>query len=430
MKISQKLQIEQSEKRQRANDLLGREKLEDTERDELGAGTKRLQEIEVEYRAALVIEGAEHDAAVGQFADGTLDAEKAEVRALLDAVSLTDYLTPAAAGVGTEGRARELNAALGLPATGKGGGVAVPWRVLLPDGGLEKRASTTTAALDGGTKQRPILDRLFGTKNVLDFLGVRMDEVPVGMSEWPLLTSGVAPAQTKEDAAAPAAVTAGFSTATLKPKRLTGRYTYTVEMSAQISDLEAALRRDLGMAVESQMCDEIVNSAAPGNSNPQRIVGGGFLTKLTAPTAPTAAPTYTVAAALGGASTVIDGLHASMEGETMIVVGPHGYRVLAAITGSGSDEAATMALKRRTGGLMASPFIPDPVSDVQPIIIHGGTDRMRGDSVAAMWPTLEVVRDIYSGAAEGRVTLTWVALWDAYMAFRESAYQRASIFTG
>ena len=426
MKISQKLQVEQSEKRQRANDLLGQDKLEDEQRDELGAVTGRLQQIEVELRAALVVEGTEHDEAVGQFADGSLDNDKAEVRALLGAVSLNDYLRPASAGSGTEGRARELNEALDLPTIGKGGGVAIPWRVLLPDGGLETRASTTTAALDGGSAQRPILDRLFGSKGVLDFLGVRMDEVPVGMSEWPLLTSGVAPEQRAEDAAGPDAVTAGFATAVLKPKRLTGEYVYTVEMAAQVANLEAALRRDLQMAVDARMCTEIISAPVAA----QNIVGGGFLTKLTAPTAPTAAPLYAVAAALGGASTVIDGLHASMESQTKIVVGPHGYRVLAQITGSGSDEAATMALARRTGGLMASPFIPDPASDVQDILVHGGNDMMRGDSVAAMWPVLEVIRDIYSGAKEGRVALTWVALWDAYVAFRADAYERASIFTG
>ena len=51
---------------------------------------------------------------------------------------------------------------------------------------------------------------------------------------------------------------------------------------------------------------------------------------------------------------------------------------------------------------------------------------MRGDSVAAMWPTLEVIRDIYSKASQG-VLLTWVALWDAKTAFRSAAYQRLGL---
>ena len=52
-----------------------------------------------------------------------------------------------------------------------------------------------------------------------------------------------------------------------------------------------------------------------------------------------------------------------------------------------------------------------------------GGGAMRGDSVAAVWPTLEVIRDIYSQASVG-VRLTWVALWDLQAAFRSAAYSR------
>ena len=45
----------------------------------------------------------------------------------------------------------------------------------------------------------------FLVEGLFDSLGVRMDSVPVGRSEWPLLTGAVAPAQTKEGTAAAAA---------------------------------------------------------------------------------------------------------------------------------------------------------------------------------------------------------------------------------
>ena len=60
-------------------------------------------------------------------------------------------------------------------------------------------------------------------------------------------------------------------------------------------------------------------------------------------------------------------------------------------------------------------------------MIHSrGSDsaEMRGDSVAAMWPALELIRDIYTKAGEGQVILTWTALWDAETAYRPGAYQR------
>ena len=54
---------------------------------------------------------------------------------------------------------------------------------------------------------------------------------------------------------------------------------------------------------------------------------------------------------------------------------------------------------------------------------------MRGDSVAAMWPTLEVIRDIYTKASQGTV-LTWVTLWDARTALRAAAYKVRGIHIG
>ena len=136
-------------------------------------------------------------------------------------------------GAALEGRAAELNGALKVPTQGKGGGVAVPWEV------LEHRVFTDTAANDGSEMQRPILQRLFGP-GVLDTLGVRVDSVPFGRAEWPLITAGVTPAQAKETVAAAEAVKATFAVANLKPKRLTGRYEYTHEEAASVVAIEQA----------------------------------------------------------------------------------------------------------------------------------------------------------------------------------------------
>ena len=212
----QKLEIEQSEKRQKINEILGKPERTEQDRNELEALTKRAQEIEIEYRAATVAEGEEEGRARGEFRDKQ-DGESAEIRALFGRVTLNDYLTPARAGNGIVGAAVELAAALKVPTIGPNGGAAIPFDM------LECRAFTDTGSNDGGEMQRPILQRLFGP-GVLDHLGVRVDSVPVGRSEWPLITGGVAPAQTKEGTAAAAAVGAPFSYANLKAKKLTGKY--------------------------------------------------------------------------------------------------------------------------------------------------------------------------------------------------------------
>ena len=90
---------------------------------------------------------------------------------------------------------------------------------------------------------------------------------------------------------------------------------------------------------------------------------------------------------------------------------------------SASGYSGVEALAKRSKSLMATSYIPDATGGIQNgNILHsagpsGGGPAMRGDSVAAIWPSLEVIRDIYSQASVG-VSLTWIALWDAACAFR------------
>ena len=112
------------------------------------------------------------------------------------------------------------------------------------------------------------------------------------------------------------------------------------------------------------------------------------------------------------------------------MIGVASYTHAAGVYQTGSGESGTEALMRRSGGCRASSYIPAPVSDVQDGNLYhaagpNGGGAMRGDSVAAMWPTLEVIRDPYSQASQG-VVLTWVSLWDAAVAFRSAAYARVA----
>lgn len=419
MTRKQRLEIERSEKVQRLNELLAMDPdtLTDELRGEMDAITKRMGPLETELRAAITAEAAEEAEARGLFGNNG-DGEAAETRRLLESTPLTDYLGPAAAGAAVEGRAAELSAALKVPTAGTGGGVAVPWPM------LETRAFTTTANNDGPEMQRPILQRLFGP-GVMDTLGVRIDTVPVGRAEWPLITGGVAPAQAKEGTAAAAAVEATFSFANLKPKRLTGRYEYTHELAASVADLEQGLRRDLADAVKSAMSNLIINGQAPTNQNPQHVQG--FLTRLTGADLSGAEATYADYGSLH--SQLVDGIHAETEMQVASVIGDETYKHAASVYQAGSGEAGTEALNRRSMACIASSYIPATAGMKQSAILHAAGPNggaMRGDSVAAMWPTLEVIRDIYTQASQG-VVLTWVTLWDAYTAFRADAYAQVDI---
>ena len=171
---SHTLQLEQSELREQINGYLNRWKpnLPPKTGPDLDTLTKRGIALELELRASLVSESS--SAETRTWKD---DGEGREIRQMLSAVSIHDYMFAAVAGKGIEGRAAELNAALEVPIIGGSGGVAIPWAAL--EVRTEHRAFTDTGDLGGGTGQRPVLERLFGP-GIMDTLGVRLDAVPYG----------------------------------------------------------------------------------------------------------------------------------------------------------------------------------------------------------------------------------------------------------
>ena len=84
-----RLQLESSEKRQRLNALLALDSITDEQRAELGTLTTRMQEIEVETRAAIVAEPPPVDTIEQE------DGEGRELRALRSRVEFRPYVAAA-----------------------------------------------------------------------------------------------------------------------------------------------------------------------------------------------------------------------------------------------------------------------------------------------------------------------------------------------
>ena len=100
----------------------------------------------------------------------------------------------------------------------------------------------------------------------------------------------------------------------------------------------------------------------------------------------------------------VDGIHAELESEVCVLLGVASYQQHAARDFAGNEEFATDALRRRVKMALTTSYLPAPPDsgankDSQDCLIHSrGSDsaEMRGDSVAAMWPALELVkRHIY-----------------------------------
>ena len=418
--------VELSERRRRLLDLEGIDGAPAERKGEADALRSQITDLQGRWDSEHQAEGESERLALGMAGNG--DGEPAEVRSLRGRVNLSDYLAPASAGAALTAAPAELNAALGVPIAGPGGGVAVPYAALLPEHeGVRspQAAFTTTTQHDGPLQDRPILQRLFGP-GILDQLGVRLDSVEQGRQEHPLITSGTTVGAVAEGTAT-AAAAAVFGLATLTPKKLTGRFEYSWELSASVPEIEQALRRDLAASITALMSTQIIT----GSGTSPNV--SGLDSRITEPADAAALavfPDYAGFHALG-----VDGIHASTEREVRSVIPPdvyqHAAKTYMVATGSAATESGSEALARRSGGCMASPYVAETVSGGQrkKCYLHSagpnGGGIMRGDSVAAVWPTIEIIRDPYAQASIG-VVLTFVLLWDAHTALRPSAYKRVA----
>ena len=175
----------------------------------------------------------------------------------------------------------------------------------------------------------------------------------------------------------------------------------------------------------AKMSDQAIN----GNGTAPNV--RGFSTAIAEASVPSAVATITDYAGL--AAEGVDGIHAYMQSEVSVLLGVDSYRHSARLFNAQyNDLTGLEALIARSAQTLATSFIGDPPSsgnraNVQDYYLHAGVDENRGDSVAAMWPALELVRDVYTRAKQGEVVLTWIALWDLYAALRSGAYIRGAV---
>ncbi len=407
MTNGQKLQLRLSEIRQSLNELSGLDSPTDEQRATMAALSTEYPTIETRWRAATI---AEADAPETRADDG----EDTERRALVERVELRAYLHEAAMGRTVTGAEQELRAAVFGEHAREG---LVPWEALLPH---EARADTaTTAPTDVGASQASILGRVFaGT--AASYLGVSMPHVGIGEVNYPVLSAGVSP-EMKSKGAVKDAEAATISTTVLEPRRLTARYLFSVEDTARLRGMEEALRRDLSGALGEKIDDQILN----GNGTAPNV--SGFLSALTAPTAPTTVATFSDF--VGAASQAVDGRYARNLPGVKMLVGATTYALAGTLMNPSGDVALSDYLIARSGGFITSALIPAPPAsgtwqDIQAAIVYRAA-RGAGSAVAPVWQGLELIRDPYTHAAKGQVSITAVALW-AFSLIRSDAYVRAA----
>ena len=424
MTRSQRLQIEQSEKRQRINELLGKDSMTDDERGELETLTGRMQQIEVEYRAAVVAEGTELDQRRAEAGD--IDPETRERIELRSKARLTEFLLCRAQGRLPSGAEAELQGAAGVT------GIPLEiWDTPQPErrSGAEQRA-VTPAPGTVGVNLDPIRPAVFAN-SIAPRLGIEMPRVMSGTyATGTISTSQTASALAK---AAAAVGTAGAITVTTaSPKRVSARLELTLEDIAAVgqANFESILRQNLSLALSDALDSQMIN----GNGTAPNLTG--MFQRLTDPTAaPTAVAGFDtfVAAFAGG----IDGLWANTIADVAIVCGVETYRLSARTfrdiaTADLGDMAFSDYAMAKYGGWWTNTRMPDPVTfmsvdSVQQAILYRKGRSMQGGSmgmrtaVCPHWGEISI-DDVYSGSAKAERYFTMHVLLGDVILIQPSAY--------
>ena len=425
MTASQRLRLEASEKRQRLNDLLSLDTMDAEQRAELDGLTRRMQEIEVETRAAIVLEPAEVE--TRQLNEP--DAEHRERLELRSRAQLSNYFTAAARGHLPSGPEAELQAAAKV-----NGGIPLelwdtPRREVRQNSqGPETRAVTGTPGLVGQNLD-PIYPQVFAY-SVAPRLGVEMPMVDSGTYATAVIGSSVGGGAYAKGAAA-TATAATFTTASATPKRVSARLELTLEDIAAVgqANFEAALRENSSLALSDALDTQVIS----GDGQAPNLTG--ILQRLTDPSAPGA----TVASFddfIAAFSSGVDGLWASMANEVGIVCNPATYQLALKTfrdaTGAdlGEMSFADYAMAH-FGGFWTNKRMPDSASNIaQGILYRKGRSMMGGSmgmrtAVCPHWGEV-TIDDIYSGAASATRSYTLHVLLGDVILTQPDAYSEVA----
>ena len=401
MTRKQKAELRSSELKTQLNQFSGKNSLTSEESAEAAKLESELRAAELEYRSA-IREEAE------QAANAPVDPQ---LGALERRCELRSYLASVADGRPFTGAELEYQQAQNLS------GDHVPIAAFAPRVPETRADATTNAPSSTGQSQRTVLGRVFAT-SAAAFLGVRFDSVPAGATVYPVISAGQDAKRLAAGADYSDIAAATITATTLKGVRSQTVYSFRYEDAAAFgSSLESALRADMSMALAEQMDALILNGngTAP---NPSGLWGA-----TSAPTDGTTVVTFqTALAAFGG---LVDGRYAMRRADMRACMASDLYGKLSTlyIANNRGDQSAIDVLENTLGGVQVSAHAPAASSQNAHCVVRLG--EFAGAAVAAVWPSVRLIRDETSNFKEGRVNLSMVSLWN-FALLRADAYKRLS----
>ena len=381
------IQGRQSELRSRLAVLAAQDTRTADEETELTAVETKLSGCEPELRAALAAAAAEDDSA------RTVQTTDSEGRARLELRSktgLADFLKAAAGGAAVTGAAAEYAAACGVPSVGH-----VPMAIFARTAPtVETRAITPGPAVKG--MLQPTVPYVF-ERSAAASLGISMPSVPMGQVQIPKITTAPPADTLAKDGAAPATA-AAVSLVNQAPVRIAGSFEVRVEDLAVMPNLESALSEAMQGSMSNEL-DESTFNGASGELN-------GLFTQAANVSA--AGTTETFALGIARFAGLVDGRHAYDLSDVRAVIGSATFgRYAGQFSGNGAVSLFDY-LRINLGSIRVSDRVPAVSSNAQKgIVVLSASAEMPKIHV---WNAMQIVRDPYSGAGAGKVTITATAL--------------------
>ena len=219
------------------------------------------------------------------------------------------------------------------------------------------------------------------------------------MQQIPSLTTAP-PASVVAEGGAALATAGAYTLASRSPKRLTGQIEFSVEDLA----VHPALEDDLSMALQGSLSNQLDEQGFNGG-------GGTALSGLfhQATNVSATGTTDTFPLGLAAFSALVDGRYARNMNHLRGVIGSKTFAAYMALYHGGSGD---MTLYEKLRGLMGSLEVSDRMPDVASGAQQGIVTRNAGMQPIRIytWNSLQLIRDPYSGAGTGKVTVTAVQL--------------------
>ena len=423
----QKLEVRQSERRQRLNEIGGLDGLDDEQRSELDTLSAEYGDGERQYRALKVAEDAETAAAAAD-GDPNPTGEDADRLELRSKCRVGNFLAAHLQHRAVTGAEAELAAELGTE--------GIPLDLWEPT--PEKRAAElekrTVAGLPGtvGVNLDLIRPEVFAPA-VLPRLGVEMPRVPTGTyATATITTSQQATALAKGGAAG--GIAGAITAKTATPKRISARLELAIEDIAAVGqdNFESALRQNLSLVLSDELDDQGLN----GNGTAPNLQG---LFRAISTTTGTAAGSVVndFDDFVGEFADGVDGLWATMCKQVALCVGVETYRLAAktfrdtASDGGDGETAFTSYAAQNFGPLWTSKRMPTKNNHVQQAILYrmgralmGGSGSIR-TAVCPVWGEV-MIDDVYTGSAKAERYVTFHVLLGDVIVVQPDAYKRVA----